>query len=105
MRISPLTQVMWIYFPASRIPKLLHHLVKPIYRSTSTASRESSKSRGNLKEKGFRIVMEPSTLSSVLQWTSDSEVALLALCAVSVSEKIVSIIAQVLSPGLGNYML
>lgn len=65
-------------FPASRIPKLLHHLVKPIYRSTSTASRESSKSRGNLKEKGFRIVTEPSTLSSVLQWTSDSEVRKMA---------------------------
>jgi intermediate peptidase len=65
-------------FPASRIPKLLHHLVKPIYRSTFTASRESSKSRGNLKEKGFRIVTEPSTLSSVLQWTSDSEVRKMA---------------------------
>lgn len=72
-------------FPASRIPKLLHHLVKPIYRSTSSASGESSKSRGNMKEKGFRIVTEPSTLSSVLQWASDSEVALFALFDVSVS--------------------
>ncbi|XP_058205215.1 mitochondrial intermediate peptidase, mitochondrial [Rhododendron vialii] len=65
-------------FPASRIPKLLHHLVKPIYRSTSSASGESSKSRGNMKEKGFRIITEPSTLSSVLQWASDSEVRKMA---------------------------
>lgn len=74
-------------FPASRIPKLLHHLVKPVYRSTSSESGESSKSRG-MKEKGFRIVTEPSTLSSVLQWASDSEVALFALFDVSVSRTI-----------------
>mgnify|MGYP003702624267 CR=1 FL=1 len=67
-------------FPASRFPKQLHHLVKPIYRSTPSASRESLNSRGaNMKEKGFRILTEPSNLSSVLQWASDSEVALLAL--------------------------
>ncbi|KAI8564627.1 hypothetical protein RHMOL_Rhmol03G0195400 [Rhododendron molle] len=65
-------------FPASRIPKLLHHLVKPIYRSTSSASGELSKSRGSMKEKGFRIITEPSTLSSVLQWASDSEVRKMA---------------------------
>ncbi|GFZ15219.1 zincin-like metalloproteases family protein [Actinidia rufa] len=61
-------------YPASRIPKLLHHLVEPIYRSTSNASREPSNLRENMREKGFRIVTEPSTLSSVLQWASDSEV-------------------------------
>ncbi|KAI8023312.1 hypothetical protein LOK49_LG03G03588 [Camellia lanceoleosa] len=61
-------------FPASRIPKQLHHLVKPIYRSTPSASRESLNSRGaNMKEKGFQILTEPSNLSSVLQWASDSE--------------------------------
>ncbi|KAL6956411.1 Mitochondrial intermediate peptidase, partial [Sarracenia purpurea var. burkii] len=64
-------------FPASRIPKLLHHLVKPIYGPTSSASRVSSKTRDNVKEKGFRLVTEQSTLSTVLQWASDSEVALL----------------------------
>ncbi|CAL5420077.1 unnamed protein product [Camellia sinensis] len=65
-------------FPASRIPKQLHHLVKPIYRSTPSASRESLNSRGaNMKEKGFRILMEPSNLSSVLQWASDSEGAIM----------------------------
>ncbi|XP_028052419.1 mitochondrial intermediate peptidase, mitochondrial isoform X2 [Camellia sinensis] len=66
-------------FPASRIPKQLHHLVKPIYRSTPSASRESLNSRGaNMKEKGFRILTEPSNLSSVLQWASDSEVRKMA---------------------------
>ncbi|XP_057476622.1 mitochondrial intermediate peptidase, mitochondrial isoform X2 [Actinidia eriantha] len=65
-------------YPASRIPKLLHHLVEPIYRSTSNASREPSNLRENMREKGFRIVTEPSTLSSVLQWASDSEVRKMA---------------------------
>ncbi|XAR71801.1 Mitochondrial intermediate peptidase [Bertholletia excelsa] len=65
-------------FPASRIPKLLQRLVKPIYRSVSNASKESSRSKDNIKEKGFRIVTEPSTLSSVLQWASDSEVRKMA---------------------------
>lgn len=51
-------------YPASRIPKNLHHLVKPVNRSTSAGSRV----------KGFRIVTEPSTVSAVLQWTSDDEV-------------------------------
>ncbi|CAL5433837.1 unnamed protein product [Camellia sinensis] len=61
-------------FPASHIPKQLHHLVKPNYRSTPSASRESLNSKGvNMKEKGFWILTEPSNLSSVLQWASDSE--------------------------------
>lgn len=55
-------------YPASRIPKNLHHLVKPVNRSTSSSSRV------NFREKGFRIITEPSTVSTVLQWTSDSEV-------------------------------
>ncbi|XP_059666980.1 mitochondrial intermediate peptidase, mitochondrial [Cornus florida] len=65
-------------FPASRIPKVLHHLVKPIYRSTSSTARESFKSRDNMKEKGFRIVTEPNTLSFILQWASDAEVRKMA---------------------------
>lgn len=31
-----------------------------------------------MKEKGFRILTEPSNLSSVLQWASDSEVRKMA---------------------------
>ncbi|PWA48558.1 zincin-like metalloprotease [Artemisia annua] len=55
-------------FPASRIPKNLHHLVKPLSRPSSSGLR------GNFREKGFRIITEPSTVSAVLQWTSDDEV-------------------------------
>lgn len=63
-------------FPASRIPKHIHHLLKPIHRLTSGASRESVRLWNNVKEKGFRIITEHRTLHSVLQWTSDDEVAL-----------------------------
>ncbi|XP_021977410.1 mitochondrial intermediate peptidase, mitochondrial [Helianthus annuus] len=55
-------------YPASLIPKNLHNLVKPVNRSTSRGSRF------NIREKGFRIVTEPSTVSAVLQWTPDDEV-------------------------------
>ncbi|KVH88373.1 Metallopeptidase, catalytic domain-containing protein [Cynara cardunculus var. scolymus] len=55
-------------YPASCIPKNLHHLVKPVNRSSSAGSRV------NFRDKGFRIVTEPSTVSAVLQWTSDDEV-------------------------------
>ncbi|KAL5569985.1 hypothetical protein UlMin_026560 [Ulmus minor] len=48
-------------FPSSRIPNKLHHLVKPIYCSP-------------IKQKGFRIRTDPSTLSSILQFTPDDEV-------------------------------
>ncbi|KAI3835452.1 hypothetical protein MKX03_034542 [Papaver bracteatum] len=47
-------------FPASRIPKHIQHLVRPIYSAS--------------KEKGFRITTDQGTLSSVLQWASDEEV-------------------------------
>ncbi|KAA8539812.1 hypothetical protein F0562_026504 [Nyssa sinensis] len=65
-------------FPASRIPKVLRHLAKPIYRSVASTSRESLKPNDNMKEKGFRIGTEPSTLSSLLQWASDPEVRKMA---------------------------
>ncbi|KAL7586460.1 hypothetical protein Lser_V15G35967 [Lactuca serriola] len=55
-------------YPASRIPKNLHHLVKPVNRSTSPGQKV------NIREKGFRIVTEPSTVSAVLQWAYDDEV-------------------------------
>ncbi|KAJ9553243.1 hypothetical protein OSB04_017288 [Centaurea solstitialis] len=55
-------------YPASRISKNLHHLVKPVNRPTSAGSRV------NFREKGFQIVTEPSTVSAVLQWASDDEV-------------------------------
>ncbi|XP_062153688.1 mitochondrial intermediate peptidase, mitochondrial isoform X2 [Alnus glutinosa] len=61
-------------FPRSRIPKSLHHLLKPIYRSTSAISKESLRPRDTMKEKGFQITTDPHTLSSVLQWASDDEV-------------------------------
>lgn len=63
-------------FPATRIPKHLHRLCKPIYRSTSGMSIGSSKSTSNMKEKGFRVITDPATLSSVLQWAADEEVCL-----------------------------
>ncbi|OMO85833.1 Peptidase M3A/M3B [Corchorus capsularis] len=47
-------------FPASRIPIPIQHLLKPIYNDQ--------------QEKGFRIITEPHTLSSVLQWTKDDQV-------------------------------
>lgn len=65
-------------FPASRIPKHLHHLFKPIYGLNSSTLRGSSGSRDNIKEKGFRITTEPGTLSSILQWASDAEVRKMA---------------------------
>jgi intermediate peptidase len=55
-------------YPASCIPKNLHNLVKPVNQSTSRGSSFK------IREKGFRIVTEPSTVSAVLQWTSDEEV-------------------------------
>ncbi|KAI3517585.1 hypothetical protein L1887_16800 [Cichorium endivia] len=55
-------------YPASRIPKNLHHLLKPVNRATSPGQKV------NIREKGFRIVTEPSTVSSVLQWAHDDEV-------------------------------
>ncbi|TXG70716.1 hypothetical protein EZV62_005651 [Acer yangbiense] len=60
-------------FPVSRIPKHIHHLLKPIYRITSGTSNESLRSWDNRKEKGFRIATEPRNLHSILQWTSDDE--------------------------------
>ncbi|PON89458.1 Peptidase M3A/M3B [Trema orientale] len=65
-------------FPSSRIPKNLHHLVKPIYRSTSASSREPLKPGDTMKEKGFRIKTDPPTLSSILQLTPDDEVRKMA---------------------------
>ncbi|OMO98080.1 Peptidase M3A/M3B [Corchorus olitorius] len=51
-------------FPASRIPRPIQHLLKPIYNDK--------------QEKGFRIITEPHTLSSVLQWTKDDQVRKMA---------------------------
>ncbi|KAL5744367.1 hypothetical protein ACOSQ2_027483 [Xanthoceras sorbifolium] len=65
-------------FPASRIPKHVHHLLKPIYQITSGTSSEPLRSWDNRKEKGFRISTEPRTLHSILQWTSDDEVRKMA---------------------------
>ncbi|CAM9000890.1 unnamed protein product [Rhodiola kirilowii] len=65
-------------FPTSRVPKQLHHVLKPIYRSTSTSSRASSRLRNIMREKGYRITTDPGTLSSILQQAPDAEVRKLA---------------------------
>ncbi|KAI3458275.1 hypothetical protein Pfo_014938 [Paulownia fortunei] len=65
-------------FPASRIPKKLHHLTKPIYRPSAFASKISTGLDSNLKERGLRLVTEPNALCSVLQLASDAEVRKLA---------------------------
>lgn len=62
-------------FPASRIPRPIQHLLKPIYRMKSGVSKEALGSLDDEQEKGFRIITEPHTLSSVLQWTADDQVA------------------------------
>ncbi|KAL2541959.1 putative mitochondrial intermediate peptidase [Abeliophyllum distichum] len=64
-------------FPASRIPKKLHHLTRPIYRP-SRALNLSTVPDSNKKEKGFRLVTEPDALCSILQLASDAEVRKLA---------------------------
>lgn len=75
-------------FPASRMPRNVHHLLKHIYRVTS--SGESLKTRDNMKQKGFRIITEPRTLHSVLQWTPDEEVSYISfMCLHSIKVKIV----------------
>ncbi|XXG75946.1 hypothetical protein AAC387_Pa08g0408 [Persea americana] len=61
-------------FPASRIPKHIQHLFRPIYRPTSGASNRPFGLSNAFKEKGYRITTEPGTLSSVLKWVSDAEV-------------------------------
>ncbi|KAL3834596.1 hypothetical protein ACJIZ3_009332 [Penstemon smallii] len=65
-------------FPASRIPKKLHHLTKTIYRPSSVASQKSAGTDCNLKERGLRLVTEPDALCSILQLASDAEVRKLA---------------------------
>ncbi|XP_070053241.1 mitochondrial intermediate peptidase, mitochondrial isoform X2 [Nicotiana tomentosiformis] len=65
-------------FPASKIPKKMHHFVSPIYRNIPGASKESLGSRDNIKEKGFRIATEPSTLQGLLQCLPDAGVRKMA---------------------------
>lgn len=65
-------------FPATCIPKHLHRICKPIYRSTSGMSMGSTKSTSNMQEKGSRIITDPASLSSVLQWVADEEVRKMA---------------------------
>ncbi|XP_015580816.1 mitochondrial intermediate peptidase, mitochondrial isoform X2 [Ricinus communis] len=65
-------------YPASRIPKHIHHLLTPIHRFTSGASGGSRGPWNNTKEKGFQITTDPRTLVSVLQWASDDEVRKIA---------------------------
>ncbi|CAL5201115.1 unnamed protein product [Lathyrus oleraceus] len=61
-------------YPSSRFPKNLHHLVKPIYKSKPSLTRDLLGSKDTLKEKGFRITTDSRTLDSVLQLSSDDEI-------------------------------
>ncbi|KAL1292551.1 hypothetical protein HN51_053131 [Arachis hypogaea] len=58
-------------YPSSRIPKSLHYLVKPIYRSGSSIVTGSNTV---LKEKGYQITTDPQTVAAILQHSSDDEV-------------------------------
>ncbi|KAL8539610.1 hypothetical protein ACS0TY_001278 [Phlomoides rotata] len=68
-------------FPASRIPKKLQHLTKPIYRLPSSSSKISAGLNSNIKEKGLRLVTESNALCSILQLAPDAEVRKLAYMA------------------------
>ncbi|EXB89501.1 Mitochondrial intermediate peptidase [Morus notabilis] len=65
-------------FPSSRIPRNLHRLVRPIYRSTPATSSDFLYPGNTVKEIGFRITTDPPTLSSILQLTPDEEVRKMA---------------------------
>ncbi|CAH9139735.1 unnamed protein product [Cuscuta epithymum] len=65
-------------YPASRVSKPWRHLVKPIYGVPKDTSKESVWSRGQMKEKGFRLVTSPNSLQHVLQCVSDDEVRKMA---------------------------
>ncbi|KAG5230558.1 peptidase M3 family protein [Salix suchowensis] len=65
-------------FPASRIPRHIHHLLKPIHRFTAGTSPGSLGSWNNMKEKGLRITTDHHTLVSVMHWVSDEEVRKMA---------------------------
>ncbi|KAL1531507.1 Mitochondrial intermediate peptidase [Salvia divinorum] len=68
-------------FPASRIPKQLHHLSKAVYRPSSFAPTKTVGTGSNIKEKGLRLTTEPNCLCSILQLASDTEVRKLAYIA------------------------
>ncbi|XP_039122984.1 mitochondrial intermediate peptidase, mitochondrial isoform X2 [Dioscorea cayenensis subsp. rotundata] len=61
-------------FPASRIPKHMHHCFKPIYQPIHKMTKGELKVEDIKKEKGFRVRTDPSMLSSLLQFVSDAEV-------------------------------
>ncbi|KAH0449009.1 hypothetical protein IEQ34_022809 [Dendrobium chrysotoxum] len=61
-------------FPASCIPKNMQHHFKPIYRQFLPVDNEPLGLREKKKEKGFRLVTDSSSLSSILKWVSHAEV-------------------------------
>ncbi|KAL6541754.1 Mitochondrial intermediate peptidase [Orobanche gracilis] len=65
-------------FPASRIPKKLHHITKPTYRPPSFASKKLNGQDTSSKERGLRVTTEPDTPCSILQLESDAKVRRLA---------------------------
>lgn len=60
-------------YPGSRIPKHMQHQFKPIYRPIPSSSKDL-RSRDKRREKGFQIMTDSSTLSSILKWIPDAEV-------------------------------
>lgn len=62
-------------FPASRIPKNIQHQSEPICHPTLSPTENLPWPTYKKKERGFRITTDFSTLSSVLRWVPDAEVA------------------------------
>ncbi|XP_021725771.1 probable mitochondrial intermediate peptidase, mitochondrial [Chenopodium quinoa] len=60
-------------YPASHIPKRMHHLGTPIYSPAGLSIKGL-----DVKEKGYRIPTDPVSLTSILQWVPNEEVRKLA---------------------------
>eukprot|EP00250_Pteridium_aquilinum_P035483 c9490_g1_i1 orf=69-2117(+) len=62
-------------FPASKVPKCIERMTKPIYRSEDGAVKIYSKGEARTKgfELGVRIITESDNLCSLLKWAKDRE--------------------------------
>ncbi|KAL6873710.1 hypothetical protein ACP4OV_013792 [Aristida adscensionis] len=61
-------------YPASKVPRSLHHHFKPVSRFKSGSVEKPSSQMNTAKQKGLRIVTDSEHLSSALRWISDEEV-------------------------------
>lgn len=63
-------------FPASKVPKCLQQITKPIYRFEDGTIKVHLK--GEIPNKGFesgvRVITESDNLCSILKWAKDTEV-------------------------------